>query len=221
LDVSPVWSTDGRRIAFRTGTVSKAHLAIAAADGTGNHAVLPCPREVCEPTDWSPDSRLLAVNAGGDVWTVSTETGTASTPLLAEGFVERDARFSPDGRWIAYVSGESGRPEVSVRSLSGAPNRLVVSSGGGDQPVWRRDGRELFYVGPDGRLRSVSLQADGASNLVVGAPRLLNVPPLAGRHWGTVYDVSPDGRRVFLPRPDGTPVSREIGIVLNWTDLLQ
>jgi len=221
FDVSPVWSTDGRRIAFRTGTASKAHLAVAAADGTGNHAVLPCPREVCEPTDWSPDGRLLAVNAGTDVWTVSTETGTASMPLLAERFVERDARFSPDGRWIAYVSEESGRPEVSVRSLSGAPNRLVVSSGGGDQPVWRRDGRELFYVRPDGRLQSVSMRADATSNLVVGVPRPLNVPPLADRHWGTVYDVSPDGTRVFLPRPDPRPAPREVRIVLNWIDLLQ
>ena len=221
FDVSPVWSTDGRRIAFRTGTVSKAHLALAAADGTGTPAVLPCPQPVCEPTDWSPDGRLLAVNASGDVWTVAAETGTASMPLLAEGFVERDARFSPDGQWIAYVSEESGRPEVSVRGLSGAPNRLVVSSGGGDQPVWRRDGRELFYVGPDGRLRSVSVRAAGVSNLVVGAAKPLNVPPLAPRHWGTVYDVSPDGTRVFLPRPDPRPAPREIGVVLNWTDLVR
>jgi eukaryotic-like serine/threonine-protein kinase len=221
FDVSPVWSTDGQQIAFRTGTVSKASLALAAADGTGTPAVLPCPQPVCEPTDWSPDGRMLAVNAGGDVWMVSVETGTASIPLLAEGFVERDARFTPDGRWVAYVSEESGRPEVSVRSLSGAPNRLVVSSGGGDQPVWRRDGRELFFVGSDGRLRSAAVRATGVSDLVVGVPKPLNVPPLAERHWGTVYDVSPDGTRVFLPRPDSGPVSREVGIVLNWLDLLQ
>jgi hypothetical protein len=110
---------------------------------------------------------------------------------------------------------------VSVRRLSGAPNRLVVSSGGGDQPVWRRDGRELFYAGRAGRLQSVSVRADGPSNLSVGAPKPLNVPPLAARHWGTVYDVSPDGTRVFLPRPGSGPVSREIGIVLSWTGLLQ
>ncbi len=221
FDVSPVWSTDGRRIAFRTGTVLKAHLALAAADGTGTQAVLPCPQLACEPTDWSPDGRLLAVNASGDVWAVSTETGAAPMPLLAESFVERDARFSPDGRWIAYVSEESGRPEVSVRSLSGAPNRQVVSRGGGDQPVWRRDGRELFYVAPDGRLHSVSTRAAGISSLVVDAPKPLNVPPLAPRHWGTVYDVSPDGRRVFLPRPDPRPAPRKVGIVLHWIDLLR
>lgn len=221
FNVSPVWSTDGRRVAFRTGTASKGHLALAAADGTGDHVVLPCPGQVCEPTDWSPDGRLLMVNAGDDVWTVSIESGAASAPLLTEGFVERDARFSPDGRWMAYVSEESGRPEVSVRALSGTPNRLVVSSGGGDQPVWRRDGRALFYVRPDGRLHSVPVREDGSANLVVGVPTPLNVPPLAPRHWGTVYDVSPDGKRVFLPRPDGRPAPRAIDLVLNWTGLLQ
>jgi eukaryotic-like serine/threonine-protein kinase len=221
FDVSPVWSTDGRRIAFRTGTVTKARLAVAPADGTGDQVVLPCPVEVCEPTDWSPDGRLLAVNGGGDVWAVSIESGTPSKRLLAERFVERDARFSPDGRWIAYVSEESGRPEVSVRSLTGAPNRLVASSGGGDQPVWGRNGRELFYVGPDGHLHSVAMRAEGISNLIADAPRVLNVPPLGPRHWGTVYDVSPDGRRVFLPRPDGRTAPREISIVLNWIELLR
>jgi serine/threonine protein kinase/Tol biopolymer transport system component len=221
FDVSPVWSRDGRRIAFRTGTVTKAQLAIVGADGTGPQAVLPCPTAVCEPTDWSPDGRLLAINAGDNVWTVAVASGTPSIPLLSEGFVERDARFSPDGRWIAYVSEESGRPEVSVRSLTGAPNRLVASSGGGDQPVWARNGRELFYVGPDGRLHSVTMRAAGVSTLIADAPKALNVPPLGPRHWGTVYDVSPDGRRVFLPRPYDRAPPREIGIVLNWTDLVR
>ena len=147
LDVSPVWSTDGRRVAFRTGTAGKSQLALAAADGTGSQSRLPCPTDVCEPTDWSPDGRLLVINAGDDVWTVSTDGTAASAPLLAERFVERDARFSPDGRWLAYVSDESGRPEVSVRSLSGPPIRVVASSGGGDQPVWGRNGERAVLRG--------------------------------------------------------------------------
>jgi hypothetical protein len=96
----------------------------------------------------------------------------------------------------------------------------VVSSGGGDQPVWRRDGRALFYAAGDGHLQSVSVRPDGAK-LVVGAPTPLKVPPLAERHWGTVFDVSPDGRRVILPRPNEKPRPREVGIVMNWTELLK
>lgn len=220
LDVSPVWSPDGRRVAFRTGTTSRAEIALAAADGTGPQTMLSCPQTVCEPTDWSKDGSLL-VNAGGDVWTVSTDGATPSTALLAGSAVERDARFSNDGRWIAYVSEESGRPEVSLRSRSGIPNRVVVSSNGGDQPVWRRDGRELFYVAPDGRLHSVSVRVDRSSNLVLGDAAPLHVPRLAPRHWGTVYDVSRDGQRVFLPTPDRRPASREVGVVVNWMRLLE
>ena len=220
LDVSPVWSPDGRRVAFRTGTTSSAQIALAAADGTGSHTVLSCPQPVCEPTDWASDGSLL-VNAGSDVWTVATDGATPSTAFLAGPSVERDARFSNDGRWIAYVSEESGRPEVSLRSRSGIPNRVVVSSNGGDQPVWRRDGRELFYVTPDGRLHSVSVRVDQSSNLVLGDATPLNVPRLGGRHWGTVYDVSRDGGQVFLPMPGTRPPAREVGLVMNWTRLLK
>ena len=220
FDVSPVWSTDGRRVAFRTGTVGKSQLALAAADGTGSQSRLPCPTDVCEPTDWSPDGRLLVVNAGDDVWTVSADGSVASAPLLAERFVERDARFSPDGRWLAYVSDESGRAEVSVRSLSGPPIRVVASSGGGDQPVWGRNGSELYYLGTGGILHSVSMREAGTSNLAVGIPKALNVPPLGTRHWGTVYDVSHQGTpRLFLPLASRKPPAREIGIVLNWMEL--
>ena len=142
----PVWSPDGSRLAYVTGTRSEPQLSLIAADGTGGVTVLPCPRTHCLPTDWSPDGRSLIVNLGDkldgkwEVWALSPDPNGSAQPLLAEPFTERDARLSPDGRWIVYVSEESGRPEVSVRSLSGPPRRIVISGGGGDQPVWRRDG---------------------------------------------------------------------------------
>jgi hypothetical protein len=147
-------------------------------------------------------------------------TGDApARPLLADGFTERDARVSPDGRWIAYVSNESGVFEVSVRSLSGPPQRVVVSSGGGDQPVWRRDGAELFFVTPEGRLHVVSVRVkDG--RLLPGTAVGLNVPPLGPRHWGTIYDVSPDGTRIHLTQATGEQAPREINVVLGWRALL-
>src|SRR4030095_4612261 len=111
-------------------------------------------------------------------------------PVLAEPVNERDARMSRDGRWIAYVSDESGRPEVSVRTGAGPPKRVVGSGEGGDQPVWRPDGAELFFVDPQGQLRSVSVQwsRDGAPTF--GLPAKLNVPTIGRGHWGTPYDAS-------------------------------
>ena len=106
---------------------------------------LPCPGEYCEPTDWSRDGASLLVtviNSGNqDVWIVPVDPAGPAKPLLTAEFSESDARFSLDGRWVAYVSRESDRPEVWVRTVSGPPRRVVVSGEGGTQPVWARDGK--------------------------------------------------------------------------------
>ena len=116
LDLLPVWSPEGDRIAYRSGTDAAPILMLAGADGTGAAKTIRCPRPYCEPTDWSPDGALIVNVSGGDVWTVPTRAGAEPRPLLHESFMERDARVSPNGLWIAYVSDESGRAEVSVRN---------------------------------------------------------------------------------------------------------
>jgi eukaryotic-like serine/threonine-protein kinase len=190
---------------------------------TGVVRTLPCPAAYCEPTDWSRDRRQLLVNTvdahGRDVWTVATEDGSARA-LLAGVDAERDARFSPDGRWIAYTSEESGRSEVSVRAVSGSPRRSVISGDGGAQPVWRRDGMELFFVDPHGRLRSVSVLWTGDGSPKFGSPIELPVPTVGLGHWGTQYDISPDGSRIYLLRPNQDPSPREIHVIIGWHALL-
>jgi Tol biopolymer transport system component len=220
FDVLPTWSPDGLRLVYRSGSFDNPELRLASADGTGISSVLPCPRGICEPTDWSVDGRLLLVNVGTDVWIVPVDRKDAPRPLLDSSFTERDARFSPDSRWIAYVSDESGRPEVSVLSVAASPRRVVVTSGGGDQPVWRRDGKELFYANADGLLHSVSVRFDREGNPVFGQAARLNVPRLGVRHWGTEYDVSPDGARVYFPKPPEARAPREVRVVLGWNKLL-
>jgi eukaryotic-like serine/threonine-protein kinase len=197
-DMLPVWSPDGSRVAFvsgpplgRPGTRT---LAIANADGSGGARTFPCPGE-CYPTDWTSDGRDLIVNVldakGQHVWAIEASGSSAARPLLDAAFTQRDARISPDRRWIAYVSEESGRPEVSVRNLSGPPTRIVISPTGGDQPVWGRNGTELFFVNPQGRLQSVAVHRNGDATGAFGLPSELNVPPIGFGHWGTQYDVSP------------------------------
>ncbi len=194
---------------------------VSGADGTGSVRTIRCPRPYCEPTDWSPDGALIVNVTGGDVWTVPTQAGADPRPLLDEPFLERDVRVSPNGLWIAYVSDESGRPEVSVRTLAGQERRFVVSTGGGDQPVWRRDGAEMFYVNPHGLLHGVSVRPAAGGRLEFGVPRRLAVPAFGERHWGTTYDVSPDGQRVYFPHPGDDTSPREIGVVLGWRALFK
>jgi Tol biopolymer transport system component len=225
-DIRPVWSPDGRYLAYVTGALpgrpGTRTLNISMADGTGILRSFPCPeKEYCEPTDWTSRGLLVNVLARRrrSVWIVPTEGGAAPHPLLADPFDERDARLSPDGRWVAYASEESGRPEVLVRSISGALQRIPVSAAGGDHPVWRRDGTELFFVDPNGMLGAVPV-VWSAGRPALGTPVTLKVPPIGRGHWGTPYDVSPDGERIyFLRARDEEPV-REIHVVLGWRALL-
>jgi eukaryotic-like serine/threonine-protein kinase len=222
-DLMPVWSPDGREVAYRSGTLYDATIGFAAADGTGVKRTLACPESQCEPNDWSAQGYLIVTVRGRDIWMVPTEPGAAPRPLLSAPHRERDARISPDGRWLAYVSDESGRPEVSVQSLTGPPRRFVVSSKGGDQPVWRADGAhaELLFAGSGGRLQSVSVRSDAQTGLVFSAPATLNVPPLGERHWGTTYDISKDGRRLYFPHAADDRPPREFGVIMNWRTLLK
>jgi eukaryotic-like serine/threonine-protein kinase len=220
-DVLPVWSPDGRRVAYRSGTNATPTLKVSSADGVGPVQTLPCPRSYCEPTDWSPDGFLVVNVSGGDVWAVPLDPTASAQPLLNESFMERDARISPNGRWLAFVSDESGRPVVSVRSVSAPLRRYVVSTSGGDQPVWRRDGKELLYVNAQRFLHGVPVRATADGGLAFGAPEPVQIPRFAERHWGTVYDVSPDGSRVYFPHPGTARVPHELGVVLGWRDLLQ
>lgn len=227
-EILPVWSPDGLRLAFGSGSLSDRRLSIAAADGTGVAQELPCPGPFCEPTDWSPDGRHLIVNtraamtgARGDVWRVSLEPGGSAEAILSESFPEYDARISPDGGWLAYVSEETGRAEVSVRAMAGPPRRLVVSNNGGSQPVWRRDGHELLYVDLEGRLRGRSVERKPRGAITLGAAVRLAVPLVGSGHWSTQYDVSPDGQRIYFI--DQTPASRpsDVDVVIGWRALLR
>ncbi len=218
----PTWSPDGERVAYVTGTVAKSSLVIGAADGTGVPSTVRCPGSRCVPTDWSTAGLVVTVveRNGSDIWILPSSPGETERRLFDQPFIERDARFSPDGQLVAYVSEESGRPEVTLQRIDGAPAREVASVGG-DQPVWRWDGRELFFVDPQGALRAVPVSRGSTGRPMIGKPVLVAVPAIGFGHGSTQYDVSPDGRRIYFFDRRREPPPAELGIVLGWRALIK
>jgi eukaryotic-like serine/threonine-protein kinase len=218
----PVWAPDGSRLAYVSGFESPV-LLIVSADGTGDPITIPCPQKQCDPTDWSSDGQWLVVQIARDrqfdVWLVAASGTGQGRPLLTAPYTERDASLSPDGRLVAYVSEETGRPEVSVRSIGETPRRVVISPRGGSQPVWTRDGRTLAYVNPDGDLQMVTVRRQPDGTLITGRPTRPRVPSIGAGHFFTQYDVARDGRVFFVESESGASPT-EIGLILGWRHLL-
>ena len=129
---------------------------------------------------------------------------------LVTPFNEEQARLSPDGRWVAYLSNESGRDEVYVQSFPATGSKMQVSNGGADLPVWRRDGKRLFFIAPDGSLMASDV-TQGAALRVEPPVRLFRFPRSM---FG--YDFTPDGKRLLAAMAKGDADGRTIGVILDW-----
>ena len=160
-ETSPVWSPDGARIAFasdRKARNVRTDLWIKPIDG-GKEELLAESPDNRVPEDWSPDGRFLSFQAipaqgkrNNQLWTVDLTGGNRASPLMADALSQGGSRFSPDGRWIAYESDQSGTAEVYVRPFPSGPGTWQISTAGGAFPAWRRDGKELYYLGLDFKL---------------------------------------------------------------------
>ncbi len=232
-DVGPVWSPDGKTIYYSSDRKIRWRIYRRQVSGAGQEETLTSPSESAYAWDVSPDGRFLvyeqiATKAGtnADLWILPLSGGGKATPFLVTPFSESDAWFSPDGRWLAYTSDESGRREVYVTSFPGREGKWRISSGGGAGPRWRRDGRELFYVAPDGRIHSVEVRAGEAFE--AGAPRPLfatqmlasgaltgGVNPVAG------YDVTADGQRFLVTALVRPEEPEPITLVVDWPAALK
>jgi eukaryotic-like serine/threonine-protein kinase len=226
-DQSPVWSPDGRNVAFisdRGG--GRERIWEKRADGSGPARLLFDASRSVNLQDWSRDGRFLVYTMFGpdghlDLWLHPIEGGR-DAPLLHTGFDENEAQVSPDSQWVTYVSNESGRDEVYVESFPTPGTKRQVSTNGGVQPRWRRDGREIFFLAQDQTLMAAPVTPGAV--LQVGRPAELFKTGLPFRGtqaagFRAEYDVSPDGQRFLLmedPEIQGPPVT----VVLNWTAAL-
>jgi Tol biopolymer transport system component len=175
-------------------------------------------------TDWAHDGRVVyemySPKTSWDIWVVPA-AGGASQPFAATEAEERNARVSPNGRWIAYNSNRSGPFDVYVQPFPATGATWQVTHGGGRQPLWSPDGRQLFYLAPDKRIMAVDVKTDGAS-FAQSAPHLAADVRVSG--WerttqGTPYAISPDGQRFLVSTTGDAPVP--ITLISNWTQLLK
>ena len=155
-DGTPVWSPDGSRIAFNSNRKGVFDLYQKPATGAGSEDLLLATPQNKAPVDWSPDGRFVLYRSPGpmtgfDLWALPLDGDRKPFPVVQTTFEERDGQFSPDGKWIAYQSNESGRVEIYVQPFPGTGRKERISTSGGTQVRWRRDGKELFYIALDGR----------------------------------------------------------------------
>ena len=213
----PIWSPDGTRVVFASNRLGGVDLFEMAADGSDRERLVLRSNESLNSTDWSQDGRRLLYSTGrGDMFVLPLGPGAKPEPFLETAATERQGQFSPDARWVAYVSDESGLPEVYARPLAGGGNQRV-STRGGAQPRWRADGNELFYLAPDGTLMALPVGGRGDA-LTFGSPAaVFNTHIVGGHHdGGNQYLVSRDGQRVLVNLSEEDENAAPITVVLNW-----
>jgi Tol biopolymer transport system component len=225
-DLQSVWSPDGSTIVF--GSTRSGDLYRKSSNGAGAEELLYADELVKRPTSWSPDGRFLLFHAtgdktGNDLWVLPDPLGprgsTKPYPFLRTQFNELWGRFSPDGRWVAYQSDESGHNEIYVAPFSGAGGQRQISYGEGRNPVWRGDQKEIFYVNANGQMMATEIKASKDT---------LDVGGTAGPFFGGMtmgigsrFDVTADGKRfIALVAPEQGSTA-PLTLVQNWPALLR
>ena len=214
--VLPIWTSDGRRITYSSGV----GIGEMDEDGSGGTEMLLRSTVSQFPSDWSPDGRTLLFHAdeaqGPDLWMLTR--GGAARPLLARPIADSQGVFSPDGRFVAYVSNESGRDEVYVARFPDMTGRVAISADGGTVPRWAREGGELFYRQGDALMAAaVTIGPDFHAE----KPRRLFSGAYSGAGRETGFDVASGAQRFVMVKSDPASALRQLTVVQNWSEELK
>jgi Tol biopolymer transport system component len=225
----PLFSRDGARVFFQRLNAGRGGILARLVSGADTDHVVVGGGRGSIPTDVSPDGQVLLfkTTAGAlgdgrpglswDLWAVRLEADATPFPVIATPFDERDGQFSPDGRWILYQANEGTQFDIYLQPFGRAGEKLQVSVGGGAQPRWRPDGKEIFYVALDGRLMAVPVEMSGGASPVLGSPQALyatRIGPPVQPISRPYYVPSADGQRFLMSLVDEAPAS-PIEIILN------
>jgi Tol biopolymer transport system component/predicted Ser/Thr protein kinase len=212
-----IWSPDGSRVVFSSNPRGAYDLYQKSANGSGGEELLLQSAETKWPNSWSPDGRFIlywSSQNNGDLMLLPLTGNRKPYPFLSTPFHEGEGVFSPDGRWVAYQSNESGRFEIYVRPFPGPGGQWQVSTAGGTMPRWRKDGKELYYLAPDLKLMAAAAGAQGET-FTPGTPEALFQTHMTPGNIRQQYDVTRDGR--FLVNTDLFDTTTEpIHLLLNW-----
>ncbi len=229
-DGTAVFSPDETQIVFFSNRLGKNSFYRKSASGAGNDELLMTDENGAYPDSWSRDGKYLIYDRNGgtrtkvDLWILPMTGEAKPFAYLETVFEEAHAQFSPDGRSIAYASNESGRSEVYIQSFPIGGGKWQISTAGGDQPQWRADGKELFYIAPDRNLMSVSIAESSTTTIEVGRPTTVfqTIMPLSGiTDDRNNYVPSRDGQRFLVNTLADTGNLQPLIMVLNWTSELK
>ena len=218
IDRVPIWSPDAKRLVFTSSRQSNIDLYLKNADGTQEEKSLVSDDFNKYPNDWSRDGRYILYTRGPDLWLV-TLPELKSSPYLKAVSVLRNGQFSPDGKWVAYASNESGKWEIYVTSFPEPRGKWQVSTGGGQQPRWRSDGKELFYLSSDNKMMAAPVTT--GTKFDSGTPVALfqaNPREQVSLNDVFVYDVRRDGQAFLINTKVRQAETAPMSVVLNWDE---